>query len=172
MSETFVTYASVLLLSGGLGALAWIDFKTGYLPDVLQIALAAAAVAVLAVGSPVGIDWGAAALGAVINGGVFWLLRWIMTLAKGREAMGLGDVKLVAVGGLWLGPWALPYIMALAGLSTLVCVGLGALILRRPTWQGEIPLGPGLALGILAAFIAALTGMTSIVDPLRGLETL
>ncbi len=172
MSEVFVANASALILTAGLGVLAWIDFKTGYLPDVLQIALAVAAGAVLAVGSPIGITWTAALAGAAINGGVFWLLRWIMTLLKGREAMGLGDVKLVAVGGLWLGPWALPYIMALAGLSTLVCVGLGALISRRPTWKGEIPLGPGLALGILAAYIAALSGMDSIVDPLRGLETL
>lgn len=172
MSEPLIAYASTLLLIAGLGALAWDDFKTGYLPDRLQIALAATAAVVLALGSPVGVAWSTAIIGAAINGSVFWLLRWIMSAVKGRKAMGLGDVKLVAVGGLWLGPWALPYIMALAGLSTLVCVGLGALILRRPTWQGEIPLGPGLALGILAAYIAALAGMDSIVDPMRGLEAL
>jgi leader peptidase (prepilin peptidase) / N-methyltransferase len=122
-------------------------------------------VVILALGSPIGVTWTAALLGALINGAAFWSLRWIMTRVKGREAMGFGDVKLVAVGGLWLGPWALPYIMALSGILTLAGVGLAALILRKPTWQGEIPLGPGIAVGILAAYLAALAGVTSITGP-------
>ncbi len=153
------------MLSAGLGTLAWIDFKTGYLPDSLQVALTLGAVVILALGSPIGVTWTAALLGALINGAAFWSLRWIMTRVKGREAMGFGDVKLVAVGGLWLGPWALPYIMALSGILTLAGVGLAALILRKPTWQGEIPLGPGIAVGILAAYLAALAGVTSITGP-------
>ncbi len=153
------------MLTAGLGTLAWIDFKTGYLPDSLQIALTVAAVAVLALGSPIGVTWTAAAWGAAVNGGAFWSLRWIMTRVKGREAMGFGDVKLVAVGGLWLGPWALPYVMALSGLLTLLAVGIAGLILRRPTWRGEIPLGPGIAVGILAAYLAALAGVGGIVGP-------
>lgn len=165
MTDQIVLIASVAMLTAGLGALAWIDFKTGYLPDILQIALTIGALAILALGSPIGVTWTAALLGAVINGAVFWGLRWVMTRVKGREAMGFGDVKLVAVGGLWLGPWALPYIMALSGLLTLAAVGIAALILRRPTWQGEIPLGPGLAVGIFAAYVAALAGVTSIVGP-------
>lgn len=165
MTETLTLYGSIAMLIAGLGTLAWIDFKTGYLPDSLQIALTLAALAVLALGSPIGVTWTGAALGAVINGGAFWSLRWIMTRVKGREAMGFGDVKLVAVGGLWLGPWALPYIMALSGLLTLIAVGIAALILRKPTWRGEIPLGPGIAVGILAAYLAALSGITSIVGP-------
>ena len=165
MNETLILYASLAMLTTGLGALAWIDFKTGYLPDTLQIALALAAMAVLALGSPVGITWTGALLGAVLNGSVFWGLRWLMTRVKGREAMGFGDVKLVFVGGLWLGPWALPYIMALSGLLTLAAVGIAALILRRPTWQGEIPLGPGLAIGILASYLAALAGVSGITGP-------
>jgi leader peptidase (prepilin peptidase)/N-methyltransferase len=88
-----------------------------------------------------------------------------MTRIKGREAMGLGDVKLVAVGGLWLGPWALPYIMALSGTVTLIAIGLTALVLRKPTWQGEIPLGPGIAIGILAAYLAAIAGIPGITGP-------
>lgn len=165
MVETLVLYSSIAMLTLGLGTLAWIDFKTGYLPDSLQVALTVAAIAVLALGSPIGVTWAGAALGAVINGGAFWSLRWIMTRVKGREAMGFGDVKLVAVGGLWLGPWALPYIMALSGLLTLIAVGLAALVLRKPTWQGEIPLGPGIAVGIFAAYLAAIAGVTGIVGP-------
>jgi leader peptidase (prepilin peptidase) / N-methyltransferase len=165
MDLPLTLYASVAMLSAGLGTLAWIDFKTGYLPDSLQVALTLGAVVILALGSPIGVTWTAALLGALINGAAFWSLRWIMTRVKGREAMGFGDVKLVAVGGLWLGPWALPYIMALSGILTLAGVGLAALILRKPTWQGEIPLGPGIAVGILAAYLAALAGVTSITGP-------
>jgi leader peptidase (prepilin peptidase)/N-methyltransferase len=75
---------------------------------------------------------------------------------KGQEAMGFGDVKLVAVGGLWLGPAALPYIMAAGGILTLLGVGVISLVRRKAMWRGEMPLGPGLAAGILAMFIAAL----------------
>ena len=165
MSGEIITYVSVAVLAGGLGALAWIDFKTGYLPDVLQIALTLAGVVVLIVGSPIGIGWAGAVLGAAINGFVFWALRWIVTRIKKREAMGLGDVKLVAVGGVWLGPWALPYIMALAGLLTLLAVGIASLIQGKALWRGEMPLGPGLAVGIFAAYLAALAGVPGIAGP-------
>lgn len=165
MNSPLIIYASIAMLASGLGTLAWIDFKTGYLPDSLQIALTIAALAVLALGSPIGVTWTGAAGGAAINGATFWSLRWVMTRVKGREAMGFGDVKLVAVGGLWLGPWALPYVMAFSGLLTLIAVGVTALILRKTTWRGEIPLGPGLAVGIFAAYIAAVAGVGGIVGP-------
>jgi leader peptidase (prepilin peptidase)/N-methyltransferase len=136
--------------------MSWIDLRTGYLPDYLQMTLALAGVTLLALGSPVGITWTLALIGAAFNAGLFWGLRWIVSRLKGREAMGLGDVKLVGVAGLWLGPWALPWIMAVGGLATLAGVGLVSLIKRRALWQGEMPLGPGLAAGILGCFIAAL----------------
>ena len=83
-------------------------------------------------------------------------LRACAVKDESPKAMGFGDVKLVAVGGLWLGPVALPYIMAAGGLLTLLGVGVASLIRRRALWRGEMPLGPGLAAGILAMFIAAL----------------
>ena len=137
-------------------ALAAIDLRTGYLPDPLQMTLAGAGLIVLAVGSPIGLSWQMALAGAALNGGIFWGLRWLVTRLKGREAMGLGDVKLVAAGGLWVGPLALPYIMAAGGILTLVGALVTGLITRKPVWQGEMPLGPGLAAGLLGSFIAAL----------------
>ena len=148
--------ACLAVLAAGLLVLAIVDLRTGYLPDSLQIALAIAGFGVALISSPVGTTWPFALLGAAINGGVFWGLRWVVSRLKGREAMGLGDVKLMAVGGLWLGPWALPYVMAFAGLLTLVGAGAVALATRKPVWRGEMPLGPGLAAGILAAFIGGL----------------
>ena len=137
-------------------ALAAIDLRTGYLPDRLQMALAGAGLIVLAVGSPIGLSWQMALAGAALNGGIFWGLRWLVTRLKGREAMGLGDVKLVAAGGLWVGPLALPFIMAAGGILTLVGALVMGLITRKPVWRGEMPLGPGLAAGLLANFISAL----------------
>lgn len=146
---------SVLLLGGLLTPLAVIDLRTGYLPDPLQIALAAAGLGVVAIGSPIGLTWPLAFAGAALNGGVFWGLRWLVSRLKGREAMGLGDVKLVAAGGLWLGPMALPYIMAAGGLLTLAGAALAGLATGKQVWQGEMPLGPGLAVGIFACFAGA-----------------
>jgi leader peptidase (prepilin peptidase)/N-methyltransferase len=144
------------VLATGLISLAVIDFRTGYLPDWIQILLAVAGVIVLAAGSPVGVNWTGAAIGAAGNMAVFYGLRWIVSRFKDREAMGLGDVKLVGVGGLWLGPLALPYIMAAGGIVTLLGAFVGGMISGRPVWQGEMPLGPGLAIGILGTFLAAL----------------
>ena len=150
------SFACLTALAAGLIALSAVDLHTGYLPDPLQAALAVAGFGVVAVGSPVHIAWEWAALGAVVNGAVFWTLRWMVSRIKGREAMGLGDVKLVAVGGIWLGPLALPYIMAAGGILTLLGAGIATLATGRPIWCSEIPLGPGLAAGILGVFTAAL----------------
>ena len=150
----------LVVLAVGLVWLSVVDLRTGYLPDPLQAALAVAGLGIAVYGSPIGIGWAAALAGAALNGGVFWGLRWLVSRIKGREAMGFGDVKLVAVGGLWLGPVALPYIMAAGGILTLLGVGAVSLVRRRAMWRGEMPLGPGLAAGILAMFIAALAHLS------------
>jgi leader peptidase (prepilin peptidase)/N-methyltransferase len=150
------TAGCITVLAAGLIALAVIDLRTGYLPDWLQLVLAVAGLVVAFIGSPIKVTSLWALAGAVLNGGVFWGLRWLVSRWKGREAMGFGDVKLVAMGGLWLGPWALPYIMAAGGVLTLLGAGIVGAVTRKPVWRGEMPLGPGLAAGILASFVAAL----------------
>lgn len=152
--------ACLAVLTAALVWLAVVDLKTGYLPDPLQIVLAISGLGVALIGSPIGITWQAALLGAVVNGSVFWGLRWVVSRLKGREAMGFGDIKLVAAGGLWLGPWALAFIMAAGGILTLIGAGIAGAATGKPVWKGEMPLGPGLAAGILGVFIGALAGTT------------
>jgi leader peptidase (prepilin peptidase)/N-methyltransferase len=105
------TLGCLVALSACLTWLAVVDLRTGYLPDPLQIALAVGGMAVAVIGSPIGITWQAALMGAAVNGGVFWALRWLVSRLKGREAMGFGDVKLWPPEGCgWgLGPWPISW---------------------------------------------------------------
>lgn len=82
--------------------------------------------------------------GAVVAGGLVWATRAGGSLALGREAMGLGDVTLMAMAGAWLGWQA----------CVLACF-LGVLIgLVHGVWQlaggrgSELPFGPSLCAGV------------------------
>ena len=136
--------------------LSWVDFKTGYLPDILQVGLALLGLLALLVGSPIDVGWGPAIIGAVGAAAVFYALRWAVSVYKKREAMGLGDVKLIANAGLWLGWWDIAYVMLAAGVVTLVGGMVAALITKKPVLQGEMPLGPGLALGMAVVYLVRL----------------
>ena len=89
-----------------------------------------------------------AVLGALALGGGLLLISLIMDRLLGRETMGGGDIKLLAMLGLYTGPAAGLFLLLLACF-----IGL-AFALRRGRGQA-FPFGPALA---LAAWPAALWG--------------
>jgi leader peptidase (prepilin peptidase)/N-methyltransferase len=139
--------AFVLLsaLAVALIAMSAVDLDRGWLPDPLQAAAAALALAwrFALPGEVLGeaLDM---ALGAVVLGGAGLALRWGFRLLRGREGFGLGDVKLLAVAGLWLGLAPAPMLLVLAGLGG----ALLALAWRAAGLGREFPLGPPLALAL------------------------
>ena len=88
-----------------------------------------------------------AMLGAMAGAGAGWTLRILFTLVFGREAMGVGDIYILAAAGATAG-WDI----ALAGLPLgvgLAIVGYAiSLLLKRTV---VIPFGPWLAIGFVAA---------------------
>lgn len=76
-------------------------------------------------------DWRAgliqSAVGAVAGGSAFFLVRLVYRWARGVEGLGLGDVKLAAVAGAWLGVEPLAEACLLAALSALAVVAWLAL---------------------------------------------
>ncbi|MBI1371239.1 MAG: hypothetical protein GC159_00545 [Phycisphaera sp.] len=86
-------------------------------------------------------------LGYLAGGAVVWILRILGTLGFGKEAMGLGDVHLMAgVGAVigWQGAIAAFFIAPFFGIA-YVLVTLGLSVLAK--WEmKEIPFGPHLAL--------------------------
>lgn len=105
--------AAVLWL---LLALAGADLLWLRLPDILTGALLACALGwvLLTSGDP-----GAALIGAALGAGSFLALRLGYMALRGREGLGLGDVKLMAGLGALTGPWDLPLMVLIAALAAL-----------------------------------------------------
>ncbi len=93
-----------------------------------------------------------ALLGIAVGGGLFWIIRIVSGRVYGEEAMGLGDVKLMAYFGALLGP--VPVLLAtffasLAGSVT----GLLLIGARKADLKSRLPFGPFLCLGAFVAFL-------------------
>ncbi|MEU7931636.1 prepilin peptidase [Micromonospora echinofusca] len=77
------------------------------------------------------------------------------TLLLGRRGFGLGDAKLaLGVGALlgWYG-WAVPVAGLVCALLLAGAVGVALLATRRVGWRSDLPFGPFLVLGALAALL-------------------
>lgn len=90
-----------------------------------------------------------ALVGLAGGGAIVWVVRNVGTAVLGREAMGFGDVTLMAMIGAFLGWQSCLLIFFLAPLAGLV-VGVLVLVLQRET---EIPYGPFLCLATVALLV-------------------
>ena len=99
-------------------------------------------------------DLTSAVVGAAAGYLSLWLVFQVFRLLTGREGMGYGDFKLLAVFGAFLGWQYLPQIVLVSSLVGAV-VGLTLVFARGRDHQIPIPFGPYLA---TAGFIALLWG--------------
>ncbi|MEI8317139.1 MAG: A24 family peptidase, partial [Planctomycetia bacterium] len=88
-------------------------------------------------------------VGAVVAGGVVWLTRAGASLALGREAMGLGDVTLMAMVGAWLG-WQASVLACFLGVLFGLVHGVVQIVRHR---ESELPFGPSLCAGTVAVML-------------------
>jgi len=97
---------------------------------------------------------GASSLGVLVGGGTVWAIRILGTLGFGREAMGMGDVHLMAAVGACAG-WVVAVVAFIPAIF-LALVGTMALrgisVLRGHSGR-ELPLGPYLAMGVLLVIL-------------------
>ncbi len=124
-----------------LWILTLIDLETFLLPDVLTLpGIVIGLLLNFWVGDPV-----SSLIGAVAGYGFFWSVAKVFLLLTGREGMGYGDFKLLAMLGAFLGWQALPLIILLSSLTGAI-IGSVFLLLSRKGIRAEIPFGPYLAL--------------------------
>ncbi len=92
----------------------------------------------------------ASLFGGFVSGGLVWLIREAASRALGREAMGLGDVTLMAMIGGWCG-WQHGVLTFFAAAFIGLAQGFVAWIVRR---DHELPYGPSLCLAGAVVILA------------------
>ncbi len=140
------------LLLWALICLTLIDFDTQLLPDNITLPFIWLGLSANAFGLFTSLEH--ALWGAIAGYLSLWCVFWLFKLLTGKEGMGYGDFKLLALLGAWMGWSSLPLIILLSSLVGAL-VG-GALIAFRGRDRSiPIPFGPYLA---AAGFIALLWG--------------
>lgn len=85
-----------------------------------------------------------ALLSAVILGAIGYGLYKLYPLVRGKEGLGLGDVKFMGASGLWLLPSQIPLFLILTGLGGVLTALLWKVLKKGP----KFPLGPALAFAL------------------------
>ena len=107
-------------------------------------------------------------LGMLAGGGIFLLITLLGGLVYGKEAMGLGDVKLMGALGLYFG---LTNIIIISLVSFLVCAIISIFLLTTKIKKTDeyIPFGPFIVIG---AFVSIFVPYASLVGILMNIFTL
>jgi leader peptidase (prepilin peptidase)/N-methyltransferase len=144
-------FGATCLLGWMLLALAIIDWRDFVLPDFLTLPLLAAGLVVTWALDPAELP--ANLVGAVAGLAFVVLVRIAYQRLRGREGIGLGDAKLLAASGAWVGWSGLPMAVLIASLA-----GIAACLLRlargdRVSATDRVPFGAFLCLGTWLAWL-------------------
>ncbi len=146
------TLARDLILFSLLVPITFIDVEHRIIPDALSLGgLAAGLILSLLPGG----DWKASLAGGVIGGGVLYGTAFAYEKVTGREGMGGGDIKLIAMIGAFLG-WR--GVLLTIFLGSFLGVAAGLLAMRRGDegLKTAIPFGPSLcAAALVVRFIGS-----------------
>ncbi len=144
--------AAALLLTWALIALSVIDYDHQLLPDDITLPLLWLGLILNSFG--LFTDLQSAVIGAVAGYLSLWSVYQLFKWLTGKEGMGYGDFKLLAMLGAWLG-WQ--YLLPIVLLSSIVgaVTGIALILLRGRDRNVPIPFGPYLA---VAGWIVLLWG--------------
>jgi leader peptidase (prepilin peptidase)/N-methyltransferase len=141
-----------IVLTWGLIALTFIDLDHFYLPDNITLPFLWLGLLINIDGSFVNLS--SAVIGAIAGYLSLWSVYQLFKRLTGKEGMGYGDFKLLAMLGAWIGWQMLPVIIILSSLVGAI-VGIGLILFRKHQRDQPIPFGPYLA---AAGWIALLWG--------------
>ena len=145
LSPTLAVYG---IFVAALIVISFIDIDHQIIPDVISLPGIAVGVVLSALGY--GVPVVDSAIGAVLGGGLLYLVAVGYQAWTGREGMGGGDIKLLAMIGAFLG-WRGVLVTLLLGSFSGAVTGITLILARGADTRLPIPFGPFLALGAVCA---------------------
>ena len=139
--------ATRLILVCILIALFGIDLEHQILPNVITLPGIAIGVLLSLIAPP---GWKDALIGVLLGGGVLYAIAGAYYLWRREEGMGMGDVKMLAMIGAFLGWKAVLVTLVLSSFAGAI-IGLGLMALQRGTMKFALPFGTFLAIGAIVA---------------------
>ena len=142
--------ASRLVLGTALIVLFMIDLEHQLLPNAITLPGIAAGFLFSFVTDPGPV---ASLIGIVVGGGVLYAIAAAYYLVRKEEGMGMGDVKMLAMVGAFLGWQQVLLTLVLSSFAGAV-IGVVVMSLQRGTLRYALPFGTFLAVGTLIAMLA------------------
>lgn len=139
-SQTLVLF----ILTWSLIALAFIDFENQFLPDIITYSLLW--LGLFAASYHLFISPKDAIFGAIFGYLFLYVIAKSYSLLRKKEGMGLGDCKMLAMIGVFVGVASLLNVILLATFSALL-VSLILLLFKKIHYHKPIPFGPFIAIG-------------------------
>ena len=134
------------LLAAALVVITFIDLDHQIIPDV--ISLPGIPIGFALTFFVAGLSWRDSLLGVLVGGGSLACVAGIYYLLTRNEGMGMGDIKLLAMLGAFMGWKAiLPTIFIGSLIGSLV--GVPLMLIKRASGKLAIPFGPFLSLGAI-----------------------
>lgn len=138
----FTTLTPLAILAPVLIIASQTDLVTHRIPDWCSGSIAIGGLAFALTAGPLWVNL-LTAISVLI---ALWLLSHLYWKKFGREALGLGDVKLIAACAIWLGPLGLCTMLFLASSGGIIAA-LTTRAFRKQYHTEEVPFGPFLAYG-------------------------
>jgi len=146
----FFSLTSALIIASA------IDLEHRIIPNVISISGIVSGLIAAALATWLRIDWPVyliqAFTGAVLGAGLLWLVGWLYETLTGREGIGFGDVKLLALFGAHSGVSGVLTSLFYGSLFGSL-VGIALMIFQGKGSRYPIPFGPFLCLGLLVYFL-------------------
>ncbi len=98
--------------------------------------------------------------GLITGGGILFLIAFLYIAVRKQEGMGMGDVKLLAMIGAFLGWKGVVFVMLVSSLLGTI-IGLSIILYKKGDLKYALPFGPFLS---LAAVIYVFTGGFSLIN--------
>ena len=141
-----------LIITWTLILQAGIDFQESLIPD--EITLPMLWVGLIVNNFNVFVSLQEAVIGSVMGYLIFWMIYWLFKIATGKDGIGQGDFKLIAMLGAWFGYKNVPLIIFISTAMGSVIGGI-LILLKKYNKNSPIPFGPYLA---VAGLIVMLCG--------------